>query len=408
MIHLKKINQIITIGCFVAMNFNLYAFNTQSTDRFEHAITKYQQKHWLNAQIVIAKNEKIIYRKNIGFADIERQVPFSNVTLFPIASISKQFTAVGILLLVEDGKISLHQPISVVINEKHPIWQGKMPEWANQITIHHLLTHTSGLKDYTDEAFDGVENVIDRDMVVFILSQVKDKPLLFSPGDSWAYSNTGYLLLYTIMEIFSSQSDVNQFLNNRIFKPLNMTHTFMPSISQERTYINFFNQSVGFPIRYVTDIDNLAIPPKKLQHLHFQAPTLGGASMVSTVDDLLKWNTALYHGEILSEQSLTLFTTIHFSGDVDNCSFGGPIKHGYGLFITKDNPSNTIYEHGGWIEGIRAHLSYATGNGVTVLILSNVSPDESLSKDQQYRQVHGLTVLANELQLIAFDEGNRL
>lgn len=370
--------------------------------RIERAISKYQQDHWLNAQIVVAKNEEIIYQKKVGYANIEQQKPFANTTLFPIASISKQFTAVGILLLVEDGEILLSQPISAVINKKHPIWQGQMPEWANEITIHQLLTHTSGLNYYSDETLKGAGKISDNDILPFIISKIKQQPLLFSPGQNWAYSNTGYLLLYAIIEIYSPQREVSQYFNNRLFKPLKMTETSMPSIQDERAYIKDLNQKEEYVVRYVGDIDNLTMPLKKLKRLHSQAPSPGGGSMISTVDDLLKWNTALYNGKVLSEQSFNLFTTIHFCGDVAGYSFGGPIKHGYGIFINNSNPENIIYEHGGWIEGIRSHLSYATGSGFTVLILSNVSPDESLRQEQQYQQVRDLTELATNLQVICF------
>lgn len=370
-------------------------------NNFERIITEYQQKNWLNAQIVIAKNEQVIYQKNIGFADIEQQIPFNEKTLFPIASISKQFTAVGILLLVEEGKIALHQPLSNIINEQHPLWQGGMPTWAHHITLHHMLSHTSGLKDYTEEALTGVENITDADMLPYIISQVKNHPLLSSPGESWHYSNTGYLLLYMIIETFSPEKDVNQFFNDRIFKPLNMTDTFIPTIQQDRMYMSEFNQKINFPVRYVADLHNLEAPPKKLQRLRFQAPVMGGANMVSTVNDLLKWNAALYHDKVLSKKSFSLFTSAHYSGGVAGDTLGGLIQHGYGIFIVNDKPENRIYEHGGWIEGIRNHLSFSMLNKVTVLILSNLSPDESMDKEAQYKQFYKMAELAQALQLIS-------
>lgn len=370
---------------------------------FEKAIVDYQHKNQLNAQIIIAQDEQLIYQKNIGYADIERQIPFSKKMLFPIASISKQFTAVAILLLVEEGKISLDKPLSVFIDEKHPIWQNDMPKWANDITIHHLLCHISGLKDYTDEVFTEVEKIADTDMLSHIISQIKHAPLLCTPGESWHYSNTGYLLLYLIIEKYSLEKNVSDFFNNRLFKPLNMTSTFIPNIQQDRAYTRQFNQQINFPVRYVSKLDNVEAQPQKLQHLRFQAPIMGGANMVSTAEDLLKWNTALYQGKVLSEQSFNLFTSVHYNGGLTDDTLGGKIQHGYGIFIQGDNLKNKIYEHGGWIEGIRNHLSFSVLNKVTVLILSNLSPDESQSKEEQYKQFYRLAELTQTLQLISLE-----
>lgn len=369
-------------------------------DVFERLITEYQQKQCLNAQIVIAKNEQVIYQKNIGFADIEKQIPFSQTMFFPIASITKQFTAVGILLLAEEGKISLEQYLSEIITKQHPIWQGNMPTWAEKITIHQLLAHTSGLKDYTEEVLAEAENVADAEMLSYIISQIKHYPLLFSPGESWHYSNTGYVLLYLIIEKFSPKQKVSQFFDNRIFKPLNMTDTFIPTIDQDREYIKQFNQKINYPVRYVADLENVDTSPKKLQYLRFQAPVMGGANMVSTAADLLKWNMALYYDKVLSKKSFNLFTSPHYSGSVPGDILGGKIQHGYGIFILNDNPKNVIYEHGGWIEGIRNHLSFSMLNKATVLILSNLSPDESMSKEEQYKQFYKLAELAQALQLV--------
>lgn len=209
------------------------------------------------------------------------------------------------------------------------------------------------------------------------------------------------MLLYTIIEKYASEQEVSLFFNNRLFKPLKMTDTFIPSIQQDRSYIRGFNQQVNFPVRYVSNLDDLTAPSKKLTHLRFQAPIMGGANMVSTADDLLKWHMALYDGKVLSKKSFDLFTSVHYSGGLAEDALGGHIQHGYGIFIKHDNLKNSIYEHGGWIEGIRNHLSFSTLNKVTVVILSNLSPDEFQRKEQQYKQFYQLTELVQALQLIS-------
>lgn len=368
------------------------------TAEWEKTISSYQQRDWLNADIAIVQNGKSIFREQLGFADRETKRAFKDDTLFPIASLTKQFIAVAILLLNEDRRLSLHQPIVNILRPSHAIWQQKPPPaWADEITIHQLLTHTSGLVDFIDEKVT-LDKVKEKDIVPAIITQIKAKPLKSEPGTQFSYSNTGYLLLYAIIETVSPQKDVDKFLQQRLFRRLGMTQTFLPSPAEEARMYRSLNQNRYYPTRYVAVLNDLTKEPVKVEKLRSNLPYPGGAGLVSTMPDLIKWNNALYNGKILSAKAFKLFTTPHVEDN--DPAFGGDFKYGYGIFIIDDNPNNIIYTHGGWLEGIRTQMSYAKGTKTLVIILSNLSPDESQPLPAQYQQVHSLTKLANELQYV--------
>ncbi len=368
----------------------------QSSDaQWEKAIASYQQQDWLNADIAIVQQGKPVFREQLGFADRGSKRAFKDDTLFPIASLTKQFIAVAILLLNEDKRLSLHQPIIHILKPSHPIWQNKPPAWADEISVHQLLTHTSGLVDFVDEKVH-LDKVKEKDILSAMITQIKDKPLKSEPGTQFSYSNTGYLLLYAIIESVSPQHDVDKLLQQRLFRRLGMTQTFLPSPAEEMRMYRSLHQNRYYPSRYVAALNDLAKEPTKLEKLHSTLPYPGGAGLVSTMTDLIKWNNALYQGKILSAKAFKLFTTPHVEDN--DPQFGGDFKYGYGIFIIDDNPNNIIYTHGGWLEGIRTQMSYAKGSKSSVIILSNLSPDESQPLPAQYQQVHSLTQLANELQ----------
>ncbi|MBI2790523.1 MAG: beta-lactamase family protein [Gammaproteobacteria bacterium] len=373
------------------MNMPIYA-NDAVTTAIDKAIVKFQTQNILNADILIAKDNAVLCRKSVGFADIERKRSFTEHTIFPIASISKQFTAVAILLLLDEGKIDLHQSIARYLPEDHPLWQGKMPTWANIITSHHLLTHSSGLVSYTDEKIESLQD--EKDILPLLISYFKDKPLKFKPGSQFDYSNTGYLLLSVIIENISGKS-LSEFLQSKIFQPLDMTKTSLPNLATEMKYIDAFPIKGDVPIPYIGILNNSKPELTQVKH-PFTVPLQGGAAMFSTLHDLRKWNDALYHHRVLSERSFKLMTTPHIH---INDPLFGDTNYGYGIFIdNKHTP--LLYKHGGWIEGVRAMLSFSPKNQTTVIVLSNVSPDETQPEIIMNQQANAFNDLTDEFQRI--------
>lgn len=362
---------------------------------YEKYITVFREHNMLNADISVADADKVFFHQKIGFADIENQYPFSDDMLFPIASLTKQFTAVAVLMLHQLKLCDLHCPIIHYLNEKHPIWQGKVPLWINEVTLHHLLTHTSGIENYTELPCNDLDTVGDQLILTAILSKVIEKPLRFTPGKKFEYNNTGYLLLSVIVAELSAEKNFSEFLSRHLFQPLAMHHTFLPSIAQERKLMREINQDKNFLKRYTANLAEPGVKPMLVNHLRFKAPLVGGAGMISTRADLLKWHQGLYQGCLLNRTSLDLMTTSHIQNEDPLL---GPIKYGYGIFINDNDKNNIIYEHGGWVEGIRTELSYSPKMQRTVIILSNVSPNEDQSESAQNQQAKQLHQLAQQLQ----------
>ncbi len=370
----------------------LYA-NEALTSHFENAITNFQKTHLLNADMLVAKENQILFRKSVGFADIAQKRPFTENTIFPIASMTKQFMAVAILLLKEENKIDLHLPIVQYLPKEHPLWQGDMPSWANIITCHQLLTHSSGLSNYTDEKIEGLN--LEENVISCIISRFKARPLKFKPGSTFEYSNTGYLLLGVILETITQES-LSEFLNKRIFKPLGMTQSYLPTVANEMKIIAEFPIQGDVPIPYMADLNNLKQKLMIVKH-PFTVPLQGGAAMFSTLQDLLKWNDALYHQKLITKESLTLMTTPLI--EVHDPLFGNT-HYGYGIFIDNKG-SYLLYQHGGWVEGFRAMLSYSPIHKTSVILLSNLSPAENMSEKNISHQITAFNDLAYEIQKIS-------
>ncbi len=367
-------------------------------DDFQKEISAFQSAHILNGSFVIKNSQGLCFREQYGFADIALEIPFSPQQQFPIASISKQFTACAILLLHEDQLLTLDASIVSYLGPKHPIWQGEMPTWAEQVTIHQLLTHSSGIVSYTNENIADISDMPDNEVVPYIISYIKDKPLAFKPGEQFEYNNTGFLLLSIIIEELSPEKDMSDFFQHRIFEPLNMNNSFLPDLATERNFIQNINKIEPFPKRYIANLFEPKTSLKLVNEVHLEMPLLGGGGMISTLDDLIKWNEALYNGKILSAESLSLMTSIQIKG---NHPFFGPIQYGYGFYIDNADPENVIYYHGGWLQGVRAQLSFSAKHNTSIAYLSNVSPDESQTDEEQHLQVKALSDLGLRLHRIA-------
>ncbi len=386
------------IFCLVSLCIVMTTIHAKERSDFQKAISSYQEKYLTSATVLILKENTPIFNQEIGLANYTSKKTFTHDMPFPIASLSKQFTAAAILLLWEDGKLELDKPIIHYLNAGHEIWQGKVPFWVNEVTIHQLLTHSSGITSYTNEKIDNLETIGDEKVISYIISSVKDKPLRFNPGEKYEYNNTGFLLLSVIIKELSEERDFSQFLLHRIFSPLLMKDSFLPSLAMERELIKNINQDKRFPVRYIANLSNLNTMPIPMTEIHLELPLSGGGAIISTVNDLRKWNQGLYSGKVLSKKSLKLMTTPHITGED---SFLGPIQYGYGLFINNDNPENVIYSHSGWLQGVRTELSYASKSKTSVICFSNLSPDESQEEKALQSQVSSFHDLAKTLQNIA-------
>ena len=291
--------------------------------------------------VLVVKDGQVLYRKAIGMASMELGVPLQPDSVFRIGSLTKQFTAAAVMLLVEDGKIALTDPI-----EKY------LPGYPTQghvITIEHLLTHTSGIQSYT--SIPGwFPNRIRTDMsVTELIDGFKKEPMLFAPGTRYSYNNSAYVLLGAIVEN-ASGSTYEQFLTTRIFTPLGMTRTFYGS-----------NEPIirGRAQGYALDGDVV----KNSQFLSMTQPYAAG-SLLSTIDDLAKWDAALAAGKVLRLETLQKMATPYTLKD------GTSTGYGYGLQVSTLRGRQAV-EHGGGINGFSTYGLSLPAERVYVAVLCN-------------------------------------
>jgi CubicO group peptidase (beta-lactamase class C family) len=367
---------------------------------FEESIIKFQSQHLVNAYCLIAKEDNILFQQNI-YSKADNSLPYIE-TKMPVASLTKQFIAASILFLKEQGKLNLHKPIITYLKKDHPIWQGQPPDWANIITPHHMLIHSSGLPNYIYDLSLNVDNIPSAQVIPTIINKVKTLKLAFEPGSKFDYNNTGYLLLSTMIEHLSEEKDISKFFSNHIFKKAKMNDSYFPSVEQEKSNLHEINKTNQFPIRYTANLDDIKAPvvvvkESDVNKSYLNAPLVGSGALISTATDLLKWNNALYSGKIISPQSLKLMITPYVS--VENAVVG-KVEYGYGIIIDRVG-SDLLYRHGGWLVGMRSDMSYNPRTKTSVILLSNLSPDGALSDFTQYRQVKTFSDFATQLQRIA-------
>lgn len=301
------------------------------------------------AAVLISIDGEIKFLSAFGLSDAEKSIPMKSDDVFRIGSITKQFTAAAILKLIEENKISLNDDITKFIPD--------FPTHGKTITIEHLLTHTSGIKSYTSmSSFD--EETMKRNVTTTeLIDFFKDQPMDFEPGERWLYNNSGYVLLGYIIEQVSGKSYC-EFIQSEFFTPLGMTNSYCGDVPE---LINGY-KSVGEDF----------IPAKPLD---LSWPYAAGM-LLSTVEDLNKWNNAIMNGNVLSSQSLKNAFTVYTLNE------GKPTAYGYGWIIGYLQDLNTI-EHSGGINGFVTNAIYIPEYKTYVVVLSNIEKQNATSLSEK-------------------------
>lgn len=291
--------------------------------------------------VLLAQQGKPLFRKAYGMANIELSVPLNTEHKFGIGSISKQFAAVAILLLQQEGKLHIDDDIRKFLPSYNT--------WGRNISIRNILSHTSGIPSYTEVYyFDTlVGKKISMDKLIRFF---ESRPLLFEPGTNWSYSNSGYVLAAKIVEKVSGMP-FNDFLQKRIFQPLLMTETSLGSSEYAPK---------GKTGEYVAG----AKGPIKVEPTYNWYWAYGAGQIISTADDMLKWNEGLYDPNFLKPESLKLAheTFILKDGTDAHYALGWSIDQWAG---------RKIIQHGGAIGGYRAQAVRIPDDGLYLLVLSN-------------------------------------
>ncbi|MBW1654601.1 serine hydrolase [Flavobacterium quisquiliarum] len=304
-------------------------------------------------EVLVAKKGEIIYKKAFGSANLELNIPIKPDMVFKLGSITKQFTAVAILQLVEQGKISLQDNLQKFIPD--------YPSYSQNITIENILTHTSGIKDYMQ--IDYQKPYLERRDFEpkELIDLFKNVPLEFEPGTKYKYSNSGYYLLGYIIEKVSGKS-YSAYLQENILKPLALNHTY------------FDNSNNIIPNR----VNGYRKDGKVFKNADYWSMTIAYAAgeLISNAEDLLKWNEGLYSYKILKKETLEKAFVPFKLKD------GSLTEYGYGWILKNVNGIKSI-EHGGAITGFLTNEIYYPEEKVFVVALFNCecAPKDELSVD---------------------------
>lgn len=292
------------------------------------------------AAVIVVKDGKVLFRKGYGMANLELGVPVEPDMVFRLGSITKQFTAVAVLMLAEQGKLSLSDEITKFLPD--------YPTKGHKITVEHLLNHTSGIKSYTSMP-EWLALWRKDTTVKELIDLFKDQPMDFAPGEKWSYNNSGYFLLGAIIEKASGQT-YQDFVEKNIFAPLGMKHSYYDNTSRiiPRRVTGYSKGSEGF---------------RNAAYLSMFQPFAAG-SLMSSVDDLALWDAALYTDKLVKQESLKRAWTASLLTNKKSAHYG----YGWSLSSYEDR---ALIEHSGGINGFATYAVRVPDQRTYVAILTN-------------------------------------
>lgn len=329
--------------------------NGVSTKVDEYIRSEMQAQQIPGLALAVIKDGQIVIAKGYGLANVEHQVPVKPETIFQSGSTGKQFTATAVMMLIEEGKLSLDDRITKFFPDGPQSWQS--------ITVRHLLTHTSGMTDYPPD-FD-----LRRDYTEDELYQrIKPIPLAFQPGEKWSYSNLAYVMVGILIHKVSGKF-YGDFLQERVFKPLGMTTA---RIISESDIIP--NRAAGY--RVVNG---------QLKNQDWVSPSLNttaDGALYLTIYDMAKWDAALYTEKLLKKSSLEQMWTPVKLND------GKTHPYGFGWSLGEVR-GRRIIEHGGAWQGFKAQISRYVDDKMTVIVFANQI------RANQSKLAHGVAAIFN-------------
>ena len=323
------------------------SFAQTKVEQIEKLLSTYEEYGQFNGSVLVSDNGKVIYKKGFGMANMEWDIPNQPNTKHRLGSITKQFTAMLILQLVAEGKLDLQEPITKYLPD-YPRATGDI------ITTHHLLTHTSGIPNYT--AFPKFFKDLSRDPYTpeEFVKIFADKALGFTPGEKFSYSNSGYFLLGVIVEKLSGKT-YEQMLEDKIFTPLDMNDSGYDNHGDILK-----NRATGYEKQGKNYINS--------SYLDMTIPYAAG-SLYSTVEDLYKWDQALYTTTILPKEYMAMYFKPYIPAF-------GKAHYAYGWavgYVKIGQSTDSIYTigHGGGINGFNTNISRATSDNSLIVLLNN-------------------------------------
>ncbi|WP_247686814.1 serine hydrolase domain-containing protein [Pseudoalteromonas luteoviolacea] len=337
----KTIVASLILASLLVVGFSVSAADSKEDNAEYRAVMKQVlSKEQPGAAALISKEGEVVFKKAIGRANLELNVPLKAHSVFRIGSISKQFTAAAILILQERGKLSVHDNIHKYVPD--------FPTEGHTVTVEQLLTHTSGIANYTEDRELMMKEIQSPATLDEIITRFAQHPMKFAPGEAMAYSNTGYVLLGKIIEVASGQTYAD-FIEEHIFKKLGMENSHYAGKQIIKHHVSGYDAT---PAGYT----NAGYIDMIWPH--------GAGALASNVFDLNTWFTALANGALISEQSYQKMLAPVILND------GSVSTYGYGLSVDTLGDYQVI-RHSGGIHGFLSDALYVPEEELYVTVLTN-------------------------------------
>lgn len=305
----------------IPMAYHPAALTREVNQKLDSTFQRFNKRHDFHGSVLVAQGGKVIFKQHYGYANFKEKTKIDDNSVFQLASVSKQFTAAAILILKDRGQLDL--------DDKVTAFYPKFP--YTEVTVRHLLNHTSGLPKYfwlAEHKWDK-EHAPSNAEMMDLLSKEKLNPF-FRPGANFDYSNTGYFVLSAIVEKVSGQSFAD-FVDREIFKPLNMRQSFVYSFGQDSIRDGQLSGYRLYRRRW-----HAAIPGT------VNDAVVGDKNIYSTTEDMLKWVEGLNSGRLISEESLEEMYTKGMT------KYNRKVPYGFGFRIKEDADQKVIYHNGRW------------------------------------------------------------
>ena len=366
---MKKLH---TLVIALLLSVMLFACSSTCMDSipgtFDEVLSKHFSSEEPGAAVIVAKGNKVLFRRAYGMANVEEGVPLSPEMRFRIGSLTKPFTAAAIMLLADRGQLAVTDDITKYLPDYQT--QGK------KVTIEHLLTHTSGIKNYTD--IPAFEQSMAEDIPLHeLVGLFRDEPLEFDPGSRMSYSNSGYILLGVIIEQVSGQT-YSSFMKEQVLEPLGMLNTEYENLDQSKKgrLVGYNRNEVASPIS--------------------MSQVYSAGALVSTIDDLVRWNAAITSGELLTPRAWKRVFTPYILKN------GQASKTGYGWGIGKIKGHSAV-GHEGKINGFSSVMIRLPEEEVFVAVLSNNDRLHLFNAIESALTDTGPACMASQLAIVAVE-----
>lgn len=336
----------IILGIFLMLCTSMYTIRAQYLKKIDQILAAYQDEN-TGASLLIIRDGEVSLQRSYGYADLEHRTKVKPETNFRLASVTKQFTAACILQLIQEGKLSLTTTLTEAF--------AGFPAYGSEVTIKHLLTHTSGIPDYEDYVADTAFNPQIKDQGVLDILMKLDSSY-FTPGSKFRYSNSGYALLALMVEKYSGQPFAS-YLQQHIFKPLGMNATL--------AHIKGENIVTDRAYGYTWTDDHW-----ERRDQSSTSAVLGDGGIYSNVLDLFKWDQALYTDRILPSH------LIEEAFAYNQLTNGDTIKYGYGWHLKQNDKGEQVVYHTGSSTSFRNIFYRIPSKRFSIILLTNRNEPE--------------------------------